>query len=262
MIHRALERIPGAEVLRRPETREAAGPEPLDWRSLPEPGEPGFEEMVRDRHARVRGLDHFSRLGLQRDAGRDEIKRAFFGAAKRFHPDRLPPAALPLKREIQAIFAALNESYQLLQDDQRRQRYLDELEGHSTGNHAVREFEAEVAAAFQRRDFATAQRILADALEIEERPDLRAHLLWARQSERPELTAQVREELGRLVAQHERCASAHYYLGVLARVAGETDVADRRFRAVLDILPTHREAQRELELLALRRAEPQRPRRW
>lgn len=266
MLQRAFDSIRGGEVLRRPHGEGSPGPNghyevveqprPIDWSALPPAGSSEFERALRERLAAVQTNDHFARLGVPRDADRETIKRAFFEVAKRFHPDRIPAAAAAHAPLIQEVFAALNASYQVLMDDARRERHLAELQaGRSAPNPAVREFEAEVAAAFQRRDFAAAQRILADALEIEDRPDLRAHLLWARQSERPETTAQVRAELERLVERHPRCASARYYLGVLARVAGETERAAAQFQTVLEIMPHHREARQELRLLELRKAE-------
>lgn len=272
MLQRAFGNILGPEAMRRRDPTPGPATEGVGyvvvssdsdalvpWSAVPPPGDPAFERVVRERLDRIMDEDHFTRLGVKRTAGREEIKQAFFAAAKRFHPDRIPSAAVHLAPQLKEIFSAINESYQLLQDDERRKNYVAALnrpsEGTVVGNtREARSFEAEVAAAFKRRDFATAQAILKDAIAIEDRPDLRAHLLWARQSEKPHETPQIRAELEILSERHPKCVAAHYYLGVLARVAGETTRAEGFFNMALEIMPDHREARQELRLIELRKA--------
>lgn len=283
LLKRAFASIPGAAGLHRPvagppDREAAAAPQRApangagpsfafgSWDSFPQPGDPAFEGAVRERLAVVAKTDHFARLGLSRTANRDAIKQAWFAAARRLHPDRMPQGLSHLARELKELFGAVTESYQLLQDDERRRDYLAELEAAENAlppaeRRRLQELEAQAASAFQRRDFAAAERALQQALLVEDRPDLRAHLLWARQGARPSETAQVRAELERLVREKPRCAAAHYYLGVLARVAGETDRAEAAFLRTLEIDPEHPEARQELRLVELRRAGRPQPRR-
>ncbi|WP_373044287.1 DnaJ domain-containing protein [Vulgatibacter sp.] len=232
----------------------------LSWDRLPPPGDPAFDRFVHERLATLHLDDHYKRLGVAQGASRDEIKHAFFAAAKRFHPDRIPSAIQHLAPQLKEIFAAVNESYQVLQDDERRRAYLAELRQaaapppKSEVQQAVEDFEAQAAAAAKKKDFATVQRLLKQALLIEDRPDLRAHILWARQSEKPDEAGQVRIDLERLVEEHPRCAIAHHYLGVLLRVAGDTPGAEAAFHRALEIAPDHREARQELRLIELRKA--------
>lgn len=258
MLQRAFESIPGAGAI----VRQAAGPAaPQRWDELPAAGDPAFERHVRARLASVGDEDHFARLGLPRTAGREDIKQAFFAAAKRLHPDRIPAAVQHLAPQLKELFAAINDSYQLLQDDERRLAYLAELdhpEVHGDDRAAkdaqVRTLESRAAAAAMRRDYAAVQQILGEALQVDDRPDLRAHILWARQSEKPHEAGLVRTELEQLAARFPRCAAAHYYLGVLARVSGDTARARDSFRRTLDLVPDHREARQELRLIDLRQA--------
>lgn len=258
MLQRAFESIAAADAVRR--TPHANTPGPAGgWNTLPPPGDPAFERVVRERVAAIHAQDHFARLGVPRTADREAIKQAFFAAAKRLHPDRIPPVAQPLAPQLKELFAALTDAYQLLQDDERRRAYVAELErpAHLDVERAakdaqVKALEARAAEAALRRDYATVQEILREALRIDDRPELRAHILWARQSERPQDAGLVRAELERLAEQFPRCASAHYYLGVLARVSGDTARAQASFRRTLDLVPEHRDARQELRLLELR----------
>ncbi len=73
--------------------------------------------------------DHFTMLGLTigPEVTREQVKTAFLGLAKRFHPDRLPPALSALAPKMTAVFEAIREAYEVLYDDAKRAAYLQEL---------------------------------------------------------------------------------------------------------------------------------------
>lgn len=61
--------------------------------------------------------DHYKTLGVGRDAGQDEIKRAFRKLARKYHPD---VAAGP---QAEARFKEVNEAYEVLKDPKKRAVY-------------------------------------------------------------------------------------------------------------------------------------------
>jgi molecular chaperone DnaJ len=62
--------------------------------------------------------DYYEVLGVERNAGADEIKRAYRQAALKHHPDRNPG-----KPEAEARFKEAAEAYEVLSDPGKRQRY-------------------------------------------------------------------------------------------------------------------------------------------
>lgn len=61
--------------------------------------------------------DYYEVLGVQRNATTDEIKRAFRKLAMKYHPDRNK------EKDAEAKFKEVNEAYQVLSDDKKRQIY-------------------------------------------------------------------------------------------------------------------------------------------
>ncbi len=63
--------------------------------------------------------DHYSALGLAASASLADIKKAFRQKASQYHPDRNTDADAP------ARFRAVQEAYDVLSDDAKRQAYDD-----------------------------------------------------------------------------------------------------------------------------------------
>lgn len=63
--------------------------------------------------------DYYRMLGVARNASQDEIKKAFRGLAMQHHPDRNPEN----QQEAEQRFKEINEAYEVLGDEVKRQRY-------------------------------------------------------------------------------------------------------------------------------------------
>ena len=62
--------------------------------------------------------DYYEVLGVDKNAGADEIKKAYRKKAMQFHPDRNPG-----DKEAEEKFKEVGEAYEVLSDDDRRARY-------------------------------------------------------------------------------------------------------------------------------------------
>lgn len=59
--------------------------------------------------------DYYETLGVSKNASKDEIKKAFYKLAAKYHPDK--------KGGDEAKFKEINEAYQVLSNDQKRKEY-------------------------------------------------------------------------------------------------------------------------------------------
>lgn len=249
------------ELLR--QARAAAEREPVV--NIPTPPPRSLEDAeladsIEARHAALtRDPDRFAVLGLSPQASREDVKRAFIELAKVFHPDRLPRSLAMLQPKAARVFDAIREAQEYLLDDVRR---AEHAAGHPGAPPALPRdpgaaSEALVAGemAMRKREYAEAEVFFRQAHEADPRPATLAAQAWAiymdpsRRSE----AARARSMMVEALKADPDCDRAHYQLGVIARVEGDAERAEKHFREAVRSNPRHLEAAQELRLLEMRR---------
>ncbi len=103
-----------------PPARGAAEPPPAMDRLDDE----ALRERIRARRRLVDEADYFALLGLTRDATAYDIRRAYLSLRREFEPSQLLTARLvDLGEDVNLIVEVLDEAYDVLRDDVRRERY-------------------------------------------------------------------------------------------------------------------------------------------
>ena len=118
--------LPTAQV-RRPDVSPAAAPEVLAVSAPPEAASERRREIV-EAWEGLATRNHFEVLGLSRSANEADVKEAYFGLAKRFHPDVHHGESLgDLREKLEAVFIKLGEAYDVLRDPRKRGDYESRL---------------------------------------------------------------------------------------------------------------------------------------
>jgi tetratricopeptide (TPR) repeat protein len=214
----------------------------------------------------VDAQDLYSVLDLQPSAGKEQVKQAYFDAAKRFHPDRLTSLGLEsLRGEVEKIFRRVSEAYGTLYDDARREEYRktlgqggkkDENEAHAK---AMKMLEAEMAfkrgeILMRKADWPNAIRELEQSVTLNpEEGEHLAHLAWARVNAGQMTFAEAKARFNEATKLSPRNGKSFYFLGLAYKDEGDVDRALAAMRKALELDTRLIEAEREIRLIMMRK---------
>jgi tetratricopeptide (TPR) repeat protein len=230
----------------------------------------GLKQKILERAAAISAQDYFQMLGLERDATPEAVQKAFFGLAKVWHPDRLPPALVDVKDACSKVFTHLTEAHATLLDPERRTEYMTLLKdgGATPDDQAKIQAILEAATEFQkaeiflkRNDTAQAHELAKKAYALDpEQADYLAMVTWL-DAQKPEWVG--REKTLEKIAVLDRCIKmnvnserAYFWRGMLYKRIDETSKAMKDFKKAADLNPRNLDAMREVRLHNIRGGSP------
>jgi curved DNA-binding protein CbpA len=257
---------PSREPSKVPPVRQTAPPRSLAPAAGPTTGldpEPLRRELV--ALAEASHASYYEVLGVPVEAPAAAIAAAYFQLAKRFHPDRLAPEHAELRELATKVFARMSEAHQMLSDPERRAQY-DELVKKGEG---AAEEQAEVqrlvraATSFQKAQVLLKRNNLAGAEEaaraaLADAPNEADHIAivaWLDAQKANADHAALLKELDRAVQMEQHNTRVRWLRGQLLKRMGKARRALDDFRFVVDRDPRHVDAQREIRLYEIARAQ-------
>ncbi|HET8945847.1 MAG TPA: DnaJ domain-containing protein, partial [Candidatus Polarisedimenticolia bacterium] len=211
-----------------------------------------LEQEILTRHADLLNQDLYHALEVASTASTDEIRRAYYSLARRFHPDKCRTEAIKDKAE--QVFARITEAYATLSDHDARNYYDGELASHRGKEHTVSDTTDLARQNFRRgRDeldrgrFAEALSFLMHACEQDPNRAEYFEYLGAAQARNPRLRKQAEESLLKAIALSPTSAGAYVHLAGLYERAGAADKAKELYRKALAWDPDNPAAKRALE---------------
>ncbi|HZH30750.1 MAG TPA: DnaJ domain-containing protein [Pyrinomonadaceae bacterium] len=220
--------------------------------------------------ALVRDADHYGILGVERAAESSQIKRAYYGLAKRFHPDRFQrDADGSLRSRIEAAFMKITQAYETLQDARSRAAYDLKL-GPQTDAHASSESPgsagasanaslsreqraaesfAQGFAALKQGNLSAALTLLGEATRLAPQ-QARYHAFYGSALARDVRTRhQAEAALQTAIKLDGSDPAYHIMLAELLRALGQLLRAERELERALALDPKHDTARRQLDQL-------------
>lgn len=222
---------------------------------------------ILERAEQITSQDYFQMLGLEHDATPEEVQKTFFGLAKAWHPDRLPPALADVKDACSKVFTHLTAAHATLMDSTKRQDYMTLLKDGGATPEDQEKIQAilEAATEFQKAEILLkrsqsdpqAYEIVKRCASLDpEQADYVATLAWL-DAQRPEWfsrekTLEKVTLLDRCIQKSPSCERAYFYRGMLYKRIDEPVKALKDFKAAAELNPRNLDAMREVRLHNIR----------
>ena len=238
---------------------------------------PGLIAKIRSTQQRLKSQSHYERLGVDRSAGLQDVRRAYNDAASEWHPDRHNKWDLGAdEANLTNLFAMLTEAQTVLTNKKRREEYDAELSLTGSGTSGRSKPRLDAAALFEAdAAFRIGQQLLnsgkvdAARLRFQEAFDknpnstefrvyfaFTEYLLLPRDPKgRPvnqKAVSIARDEINAAIETLPEFDHGHFMLGKISLDNGEPGKAKREFQQALHINSKNVQAMRQLRLLNMR----------
>lgn len=196
-------------------------------------------QEIEEKFLGLGDMNHYQLLGLESDAALDAVRRAYLGAAKRYHPDALARAGVDADTRKRAgkVFGAIGRAHSVLTDPHRRRDYDATLGSDESDLDAERLAAAETnyrkAEILMRTgNFRGALEYLRPAVELwPEESAYQAALGWVLFKKVPSEPEEARTHLERAHAQNGQDAQIAFWLGTVLKALGESEAEELLARA-------------------------------
>ncbi len=223
-----------------------------------------YRELLEEAF-RIRHLDHFALLRVRANDSLEKLKQAYLDASRLYHPDRYytrPQRVSDLAGFIQSRY---QDAYEVLKHENKRKQYVSTLgdanlrragvsdkELHDPGRATI--FWKEAERFMKVGKWEEAQKLLDEAIRFDPQKAIylasRSWVVFNRDPKTNHKTAM--EGLRRATDMNNNCDRAHYYMGMVAKNAGEHSKAELYFSRAIAANSENFEASREIRLLQRR----------
>lgn len=219
------------------------------------------KQKIREAYSAMQNQDHYEVLGVQRDAPKDEIKKAYFRLAKAYHPDRHFQAGMEeVKNQLETLFQRITEAYDTLLMERKRKEYDLTLVMSQYGKNqpaaseetdearAVQQFQRGQEA-IKRGDYREAAHSFQWALRLNPKQAKYYTALGRALAKTPRRMHDAEQNFLKAIELEPSKAENYIALGLLYKEGKLTQRAIRQFEEALMWDPDNKQAKAELEQL-------------
>ncbi|MEE9218145.1 MAG: DUF4388 domain-containing protein [Acidobacteriota bacterium] len=213
-------------------------------------------EVLR-RYEQASEQNLYELLSVNTTAEESEIRRAYYGFAKRLHPDRFQTPQFELVRQqAERLFAMLTEAYNILCDPDLRKHYDQDRAVPEKQSAAEQKQQQDEMARqnfmhgklmLQKGKFHEALRFFENAVKLDERRSEYFQYLASVQMKNPKLRRQAEKNFLRALKIDPSLVSCYVSLGSIYRRLQLDGKAESMFRTALQWDPDHPVAKKELD---------------
>lgn len=222
--------------------------------SVRTPAELGLDG-IKARADKIESEDFFQVLGLNDGASVEAVRAAYMRLVKTWHPDKLVVDFFPARGDVAKVFNHMTTAQKTLTDPDARRAYLASRRPKSevrTRPIIMKEAEAGLAAKAYDLCVKLTQEMIALNADDAEAIALQA---WAEarggEASEEELKTTL-VKMDRAVNVDRTSAPAHFYRGLAQKKLNNTFAAFRDFARVVQLDPSHTDAEREVRIFAMR----------
>ena len=200
--------------------------------------------------------DYYELFGLKPAASLTEIKNAYFGYAKKYHPDRMATAPDPeIKDKANYVFAEINKAYETLSNPDKKRDYdskgfkeddqIEDLQDNLMEK--ARLLYRRAKTLYAQKKYWEASASMDEAIRLDPNKASYFLLLGLCQMNLPRLRRMAAENLQKAIDLENWNVEAFTAMGILFITENQPLRAEGFFRKVLSINPDHALARKKLE---------------
>ncbi|MDI6698536.1 MAG: DnaJ domain-containing protein [Candidatus Saccharicenans sp.] len=210
-------------------------------------------EELKEIKSQLRTRNYYELLGVSRVANEEEIKRAYFNLARKYHPDRFN-AALADHSLVNEVFNAITTAYRTLSEPDKRKQYDQQLMAPSqeTADDLAKKAEIKYRQGrtlYNQGMYEEAIIFLEEALRLKKAKADYYLLLAMAESKLPAYKKKAEEDFLRAIEMEPWNAEGYVGLGLLYLGEGLKVRAKKHLLKALEIDPDHNQARAALEEL-------------
>jgi curved DNA-binding protein CbpA len=210
-------------------------------------------EELKEIKSQLKNRNYYELLGISRVATDDEIKRAYFNLARKYHPDRFN-SSLNDYSLVNEVFNALNSGYRTLIDPGKRKFYDQQLSAAAQESPDDVGRKAEVKyrqgrTLYNQGMYEEAVIFLEEAIRLKRAKADYYLLLAMAESKLPACKKKAEEDFLRAIEMEPWNAEGYLGLGLLYLGEGLRVKARKQLQRALEIEPDHHQARMALEEL-------------
>jgi tetratricopeptide (TPR) repeat protein len=213
-------------------------------------------EEVMALKEKLPSLNYYQILGVAKDASEDDIKKAYFHLARKFHPDRFDRSVSPEDRsQIEDVFDKITKAYRVLTSGDQRKEYDvkmptgPERRTRDVGKEADHKFR-QAKTLFTMGRYEDALIYLEEATRLNKNKGSYFLLLAMTEVKIPTFRRKAEEHFLKAQELEPWNAEAYAGLGMLYKQEGMIVKATRQFQKALDLDGGHAIARKEMVELA------------